>query len=133
MTAHCTTCGREQRNTDEFCSSCGTAVSQDATHAPPEQWELCEITWSKKKGFWAKWYFWARHLQTSEPVVTGRKEFVPSGTTYGASQPEAGAPRTVAAFDDVVDQLTAAGWEPVAVSAPAASWWSRQFRHRMKS
>jgi hypothetical protein len=131
MATHCTACGREQRDTDQFCSSCGMPVGQDARHAQPEEWKFCEITWSKKKGFFAKWYFWARNLQTSKPVVTGKKEFVPSGTTYGASQPEAGVPGTKAAFDDVVDQLTAAGWEPVAVSAPSTSWWSRQFRHRV--
>jgi hypothetical protein len=131
MAQHCITCGRELRDSDAYCASCGAVpVKAVPPQAQPERWEVCEITWSKKKGFFAKWHFWARNLETGEPVVTGKKEFVPSGTTYGASQPDAGARGTVPAFDEVVDLLREAGWEPVAASGSSggSGRWDPQFR-----
>src|SRR5215469_16882301 len=97
MAQHCSTCGRELRDTDTYCVSCGavpvkTAPQPAEEKAKPERWEVCEVTWSKKKGLFAKWYFWARNLETGVPVVTGKKEFSPSGTSYGASSPDAGIP-----------------------------------------
>ena len=130
MTPFCTTCGRELRDTDAYCASCG-AVPVKATpqQAEPKQWETCEVTWSKKKGLFARWYFWARILETGVPVVTGKKEFMPSGTSYGPSGPEAGNPRTEAAFSEVVDLLREAGWEPVTASeSTSSSRWNARFR-----
>ena len=131
MAQHCITCGRELRDSDVYCASCGAApVKAAPQQAEPERWEVCEVTWSKKKGLFAKWYFWARNRETGAPVVTGKREFLPSGTSYGASGPEAGNPRTEAAFNEVVDQLREVGWEPVAASGSSAgsSRWSPQFR-----
>lgn len=134
MVQHCSTCGRELRDTDAYCASCGavppTPTPQQAEQEKPKRWELCEVTWSKKKGLFAKWYFWARSLETGAPVVTGKKEFLPSGISYGASGPEAGNPRTEAAFNEVVTLLREAGWEPVTASGSSAgsSRWSPQFR-----
>jgi hypothetical protein len=134
MAQHCAACGRELRDTDEFCGGCGTPTSGAAPQPPlPQRWESCEITWSKKKGFWAKWYFWARNLETGAPVVTGSKEFVPQGNSYGASQPEAGIPGTVPAFDEVVQSLVAAGWEPLAPSSASTSRWNQRYRRAVKN
>jgi hypothetical protein len=106
-------------------------VTQQAQQAEPERWQVCEVTWSKKKGLFAKWYFWARDLESGAPVVTGKKEFLPSGTRYGASGPEAGNPRTEAAFTELIDLLREAGWEPLAAPEPTSSTsgrWNTRFR-----
>jgi hypothetical protein len=144
MALLCITCGRELRDADAYCASCGAVPvkmaapmeahdastpmeAQEATK--PERWEICEVTWSKKKGLFAKWYFWARNLETGAPVITGTREFVPAGTSYGASSPDAGNPRTEAAFDEVLNLLRAAGWEAVTPSgASTGGRWSPQFR-----
>jgi hypothetical protein len=106
------------------------APQQAEEEAESKRWAVCEVTWSKKKGLFAKWYFWARNLESGEPVVTGKKEFLPSGMSYGSSGPETGNPRTEAAYGEILDLLREAGWEPVAVSESGygSNRWNARFR-----
>jgi sugar (pentulose or hexulose) kinase len=130
MAKHCTNCGHELLETDKFCAECGTAVGGTATQAQPQQWDYCEIVWTRH-GFWG-WqsYFWAKNLGTGKEVLRGNKTFGPNYDFHNQPYVEKDK-NSPPALDEIERLLISSGWEPNGHGTDG--WYNQQFRRPMRS
>jgi len=130
MAKHCTNCGHELRETDKFCSECGTGIGGVKVQTQPTQWEtgiiyretVSEPNWVTYH--WDKFYLEAlgpkgkRVLsQTDKFKVTNNSS--PDSRNHGSI------------CDEFIRRVIADGWE--LTGEMGQNWWNYKFRRPVKS
>jgi zinc-ribbon domain len=116
----CPNCGGPTPDDARFCPRCGAPQREGAGSGPPhsgqapERWELCEIVW------------WRGYLKSEFIAVAGARELdrSPQFRWRSGDPPphdDAGARN---AHDQLVQRLTALGWEPLGQAIP---WYAQRF------
>jgi hypothetical protein len=119
----CFNCGGELPEGARFCPSCGAPVGEVNAVAPLRpvtSWELCEI------GCWRgylKAEFYARRIGRDGEEIARSRMF---RWWHDSLPPREG--KVLAAYEELVARLAAAGWEPVGEARP---WYAQRFRRRL--
>lgn len=124
----CTNCGGETPDDARFCSRCGALQkegpgSHQLSFAHPrgrESWDVCEIGWWRG---YVKSEFYASAISAD-----GAEYEVGRSPQFRWHHPELPPPDhkgARAAHEALVEQLAAAGWEPLGGGSP---WFATRFR-----
>jgi hypothetical protein len=111
----CPNCGSETHADARFCHRCGAPLRGDGS---AEGWEVCEIVW------------WRGYVKSEFHAVAEAQELARSPRFRWRSDepPPPDHQGARAAHDDLVERLTAAGWEPLGEADP---WYAQRFRRQI--
>lgn len=139
MAKHCTNCGHELWDTDKFCAECGTVVGgATPQQETSQQFEYCTIDFVKKGFLAGKCFFVARGSGPAgvSVIATGNTRFAVS-SPRGGELPLQNDPKTVTALNEIVKELTDAGWVLLPGKTPDGygndAWWGLKFHRPVRS
>jgi zinc-ribbon domain len=114
MAKHCTNCGHELRDSDKFCSECGTPVGGVTRQTQPERLEY----------------------QTFSESLTGNFYGI-EGVPMDGGLPTTPGGKLTREIEDAVDRMldraASAGWEPAEATDTNSLWKAQCVERKYKS